>query len=614
MMPTRLRFIGVGVVSSITHVFVALMSAKALSLDPVAVNLCGFSIAMVISYLGYGYFSFGGKTEKYFNVPLFIVTSLLGLALSSFIIYFSIYRLEWSFAKGMILVAIVTHIATLFMLKAWVFRLTEITLRKLLVGALISLLPSVVFLKVHLGQVIHHDTAWYLVATRKWLEGQALYDKILEVNPPLNFYYTAPAIWLADNMGVSDADAQYIFFSVILWASLFWCWNILNRENQFSDLRNALLILGVGLTVIVTGLPYAVQREHILVVLLLPWVVGLLLEPNNECNKRVISRSFWAALGICLKPYFIIYPIFITIFLMVSKRSPRPVASYSNITMALTGGCYVLFVALIHPTYFSEIIPLANSTYDYAKTTEAILINIELIPLCFFTVLAIGSYTLARQTSSIFVCLVLASLAVYLVQWKGFAYHLLPLYSWIVLFGVWLMVEHYSPIKLKAIALFVVTCLSAWFIKSGLYQVRQTEWLMQQIQAFKPFNSLVVYSTYVSIGPILALRNDAKWASRYPTFWTIPVIANTHAEQSCNGSPKVCLRLKEIAIETRRHIMEDLRQYAPELIVIDKIPGYVTNKEFSLLEFLSPDADIVQFLDSKYRVTSDSRFYYLVRK
>ncbi|QYJ99007.1 GtrA family protein [Shewanella alkalitolerans] len=614
MMTTRLRFIGVGVVSIITHVFVALMSAKALSLNPVAVNLCGFSMAMVNYYFGYAYFKFGVNTEKYFNVPLFFAVSLLGLALSSFIIYFSIYGLEWSLAKGIMLVAIVTHMATIFMLKAWGGRLTEITLRKLLVGALISLLPSAVFLKVHLGQVIHHDIAWYLVATRKWLEGQALYDKILEVNPPLNFYYTAPAIWLADNMRVSDADAQYILFSVILWGSLFWCWNILNRENKFSDLRSTLLILGLGLTVTATGLPYAAQREHLLVVLLLPWVVGLLLEPNNECNKRVISRSFLAALGICLKPYFILYPIFITIFLVVSKWSLRPVVSYANITMALTGGSYVVFVALIHPAYFSEIIPLAKSTYDYAKTTEAIITNIELIPLCFFIVLAIGSYTLEQQTTSIFVCLVLASLAVYLVQWKGFDYHLLPLYSWIVLFGVWLMVEHYSPIKLKAIALFVVTCLSAWFIKSGLYQVRQTEWLMQQIQALKPFNSLVVYSTYVSIGPIIAMRNDAEWASRYPTFWTIPVIANTHAERSCNSSPKFCLRLKEIAIETRRHIMEDLTQYTPDLVVIDKMPGYITNKDFSLLKFFSRDAEIVQFLDSKYQVTSDSRFYYLVRK
>ncbi|MCG9714211.1 hypothetical protein L1D29_15470 [Shewanella insulae] len=614
MITTSLCFIAVAVVSIITHVFVALMSAKALSLAPMIVNFYGFSIATVISCFGYSYFTFGIRPKRYFYVPLFLATLLLGLALSSFIVYFSIYKLEWSLTQGVLLVAIVTHVTMLSMLKVWGERLTEITLNKFLIGVVISLVPSVIFLNVHLGQIINHDTAWYLVATRRWLEGQVLYDKILEVNPPLNFYYTAPAIWLADNLGLSDIDAQYILFSAILWGSLIWCWNILVRVNKFNGRKNATLILALGFTVIITGLPYAVQREHILVVLLLPWIVGLLLEQECEHQRKGASRAALAAAGICLKPYFIIYPIFMTVFFVISQRSIRPVISNANITMALVGVCYVVSVALIHPVYFTEIIPVAKLTYNYAKSTELILSSIEFIPLLFFIVLAIASYTLQRQTTGIFVCLVLAALAIYMVQWKGFDYHLLPLYSWIVLFCFWLMVEHYSPFKLKAIALFIVTFISTWFIKTGPYQVYQTEWLMQRLQQLTPFNSLVVYSTYVSIGPILALRNNAEWASRYPTFWTIPVIANTDAEQSCSSSPKSCLRLNEIAIETRAHIMEDLTNYSPDLIVIDKMPGYITNKDFSLLKFFSRDAEIVQFLDARYHVSSDSRFYYLVRK
>ena len=38
------------------------------------------------------------------------------------------------------------------------------------------------------GQTINHDTAWYLYATRAWLDGAQLYVDIVEVNPPLSFY------------------------------------------------------------------------------------------------------------------------------------------------------------------------------------------------------------------------------------------------------------------------------------------------------------------------------------------------------------------------------------------------------------------------------------------
>ncbi|MBB1361927.1 GtrA family protein [Shewanella sp. SR44-4] len=614
MITTYLRFIAIGVASTITHVFVALLSAKILGLDAVSVNFSGFIIATVISYVGHTRFTFEIKPKHHFHLPRFLVTALLGLVLSSLIVSFSTHALEWSLTKAMFLVAIVTPVATFLMLKFWVFRLTDIPSQKVLIGALVSILPCVAFLKIYLGQIINHDSAWYLVATRKWLEGQSLYDKILEVNPPLNFYYTAPAIWLADVMGISDTAAQYALFATFIGCSLFWCWSILDRAQKFSDLKNILLVLGIGFTVVITGLPYAVQREHLLVVLLLPWIVGLLAQQDREKEKKVIGRAAFAAMGICLKPFFIIYPIFITAFFINSQRSLRPITSYANMTMALVGLCYVAFVTLVHPAYFSTMLPLAKLTYTYANTTMVILSQFEFIPLLGFIVLAIGSYKHNKRISNIFLSLVLSSLTIYLIQWKGFSYHLLPLYSWIVLFCCWTMVEQYPPIKLKVLALLLVTFISSWFIKIGIYQVYQTEWLMQRLQQFKPFSSLVVYSTYVSIGPILALRNDAEWASRYPTFWTIPAIANTDAEQSCNSSAELCQRLKVIAIETRKHIMDDLIHYSPELVVIDNIPGYITNRDFSLVKFFSHDAEIVEFLDSKYVVNSDSRFYYLTRK
>ena len=51
------------------------------------------------------------------------------------------------------------------------------------------------------GHHLNHDTSWYFVATEAWLDGAPLYSEIMEINPPLAFYLTAPFVWLSRAMG-----------------------------------------------------------------------------------------------------------------------------------------------------------------------------------------------------------------------------------------------------------------------------------------------------------------------------------------------------------------------------------------------------------------------------
>jgi hypothetical protein len=52
---------------------------------------------------------------------------------------------------------------------------------------------------------LHHDPSLILAATRRWLDGAVLYRDILEVNPPLIFYLTAPAVLISRVCGVPDS-------------------------------------------------------------------------------------------------------------------------------------------------------------------------------------------------------------------------------------------------------------------------------------------------------------------------------------------------------------------------------------------------------------------------
>ncbi|MCA9170349.1 MAG: hypothetical protein KDB23_21875, partial [Planctomycetales bacterium] len=54
----------------------------------------------------------------------------------------------------------------------------------LLMGALVA---AAIFYPM---ATLNHDSSWYLIATRMWLDGAQLYQDVMETNPPLAFYLT----------------------------------------------------------------------------------------------------------------------------------------------------------------------------------------------------------------------------------------------------------------------------------------------------------------------------------------------------------------------------------------------------------------------------------------
>lgn len=95
---------------------------------------------------------------------------------------------------------------------------------------MLPLLVAALLLAFLWDRQINHDTAWYLIATRKWLDGARLYVDIYEVNPPLNFYFTVPPVLLADATGMSPANAQYAVLCAAIALSLALCRRVMPVE------------------------------------------------------------------------------------------------------------------------------------------------------------------------------------------------------------------------------------------------------------------------------------------------------------------------------------------------------------------------------------------------
>jgi putative flippase GtrA len=356
MMQQLLRFAGVGLTATLVHVALALIMQTVFGFSPQLANLAGFCGAVLLSYFGHSRVTFGIEPDHAVHLPRFLTVSVIGLALSAAITEVVSAKFGGPFYLAMALVAVSVPPATYFASRFWAFAETGADARKQWVGVLVALLAATAFLAVYLGRSINHDTAWYLVAVRKWLSGATLYIDIVEVNPPLNFYLTVPVIWLSDATGLTDTNAQYAVLAVLMMVSLIWIWGLLGRLS----LQNRIFVVcGIAAGLIMVPGENIGQREHLLILFILPWVVAQFVMETPDGGKAALARAVFATIGICLKPHFLLYPIAVTICLMIRDRSLRPILSVSNITMACIGAAYVAAVVVLHPAYLAEIVPMA---------------------------------------------------------------------------------------------------------------------------------------------------------------------------------------------------------------------------------------------------------------
>jgi len=115
------KFLGVGVAATLTHVTVALIAEGVVELPALFANFLGFSVAVFVSYFGHTIFTFQVKKNHSVYLPKFIVVALLGLCVSSLITYVVTSRLGIRFEWAMLLVTFCVPAVTFTASKFWAF-------------------------------------------------------------------------------------------------------------------------------------------------------------------------------------------------------------------------------------------------------------------------------------------------------------------------------------------------------------------------------------------------------------------------------------------------------------------------------------------------------------
>jgi putative flippase GtrA len=111
----------VGVVSTATHVIIALTTHKELGLQPIVANCLGYSCAFSVSYFGNARLTFRQPALHGGRFVRFVGVSLLGLALSETITYVSTTMLRLPFALALVPVVTLVPFISFVLSKSYAF-------------------------------------------------------------------------------------------------------------------------------------------------------------------------------------------------------------------------------------------------------------------------------------------------------------------------------------------------------------------------------------------------------------------------------------------------------------------------------------------------------------
>jgi hypothetical protein len=452
------------------------------------------------------------------------------------------------------------------------------------------------------GGELHHDPSFLLVATGRWLGGATLYRDIVEINPPWIFYLTAPSVIAARLLAISPSVAFITFVCALAGASLVWCWRLLARVASLSlGTRYAIITAAFAALIVTPGYNFG-QREHVFIILALPYFVATGFTPAGlrPGASEKIALGLYAVLGIALKPYFIIPAALAGAFLCWQQRSFRPLFGLANLAIAAGLIAYAVLVITVHPDYLRTIVPFGIDIYGTIADDTANIPARAALPLAAIAATAALGQPSPKMRDSIraFASVLLGLLVVFAIQRKAWDYQILPFDSMLVVVALAALAVAgrralSQPVQFAILVAAPLVLLSS-ALSSGRYANPYPEAFASRLEAVAPNwkgKSVIVLTTNVSAAFPFINEIGAEWVGKYPYQWLVAGARTRQSEAKCTEAKDFCAELEGILDFARRTNVDDLAGHPPDVVLVDARPikSYLPEEPFDYLTFLDGD-------------------------
>ena len=442
-------------------------------------------------------------------------------------------------------------------------------LRQNILPALTLLAVSSVGLWVQLRIYPNHDIAWVLWGANQMLHGAKFGRDIIAANPPLIWYLSmAPAAlaeWL--NLPLDRPFTVAVALAGTLSASsLVWL-----RPSRMGKSHAIVLAAAAAATLVVLPGREFGQREPLMMIAVLPYLAlsARRFEGQAISVLRAAVIGVVAGVGLALKPYFLAVPALVEVAVQMLGMKPQRLLRPENIGIVAVIFAYSAWLLAFEQPYLRYVVPLEQEIYWAFNIPLSVIV----IPLLVYLLGAAGLVALSFQRKDglgiVFTAALLALALSYVVQHKGYSYHLMPIQTLAILLGVRVMLDVDVSRLLRIGAGAIATLLALiWFQRFEMwwYEARPGGSYFQQIEQIN--HSITRYDRgdgylVVSIRSYpsfpAGIYTHARYDSRTNTQSFLPAVAQLRAE----GHPSLTIER-----HAREFMMHDLSA-KPDLVLIN---------------------------------------------
>ncbi len=308
--------------------------------------------------------------------------------------------------------------------------------------------------------------------------------------------------------------------------------------------------------------------------------------------------AVWATFGIALKHYFLLLPLAILLYQMVTARSLRPAFKVEYLVMAAMLALYVAASVILHPAYFDSVVPLTMQVYGaFDAPFFFTLSRARLLVLVLLVALALLFLNKTRSQSNAFVVLTgAAAIGIFLIQSKGWNYHRIPANLCVVMAVTWTGIT-LSQTRAKwwptVIAAISVILLLVPALRHGPYQSPFAEAVKPYFTCAPGERSFQIFSSTVSTGFPLANEAKATPANRAPTLWLFP---GASYRLRLTQDPAKQAIYRAILTDARARVLKVFFRTAPQLVIVDESPQkqYFRGAPFDYLAYFSENEEFAR--------------------
>jgi len=459
---------------------------------------------------------------------------------------------------------------------------------------------------------MNHDAAWYLYMVDRWRDGATLYRDVIDTNPPLIIWLSAPPVLLGRALHIGAPALFKIYvFALALW-TIGSCLRIVRRS--WPD-----RLFPIVTVVTFVCLPFVKQdfgqREHFALLLTLPYILMAASRASFSSGESWLV-GVAAGVGFALKPHFVVAWVLVEAA-AVASSSPKRLRSIPPIAVVLTFCAYAAAVLLFTPQYLG-VAAQVREVYGGLNTPVSALLRLTDVQIWVAAAAAMALVRWRREDAPVILTFAAATgfLVAALLQLKGWSYHLYPARSLLALFFVLtgvVLLERAAELAammrggrrgLAVVFALVAMAASARYVLEARHPLAPdlVGPLIAAIHERAPQGPIAVLSTAMFVYPAFPAVNytHAAWALRQNSLLFVTGIYAL--ERVPRGSiatlhaPSVMGRLEAGLFE---ELVEDLCRHPPRLLLVDALDleNRSARPTFDVLAYLRQDARLAGLLD-----------------